>query len=403
MSPRRSANLGVGAEREAPEHRHRLPLRPGADEQHLLVLQFADFLARQKRLGRVHVPGGLRGLRVLDHRAAFHDHPAALAVGKIEDVLDAVDLRGEGRQEDPAPAALDDLLEVAGDLGLARRVARALGVGRVGDEQQHAVFARLLDALQITHDARAGAHVGVDLEVAGVQHVAHRGLEDVPSVVGNRVGHAEELGHEALAEAHLVAIGHFAQVHVLKAEFAELLAHQGEGQRQAVDRHAGQPGKDIRQPADVVLVAVGQNPALDLVLMLEQVVDARHDEVDAHLVGLGKGEAAVHHHDFVAVAEHGDVFADFAHAPERNDFEGGSGQVSRLGPGLFWSGHGRLQMFGKCGEGPFGGIRRAAAAGPGRARVETHRRKAVVSPGEADVLEPKKAAAQARRAEVPSR
>ena len=62
--------------------------------------------------------------------------------GGVDDLLDAVDVRGEAGDDDAPLAAREDLLEVRADERLARREARPVGVGGVAAQQQHALAAR---------------------------------------------------------------------------------------------------------------------------------------------------------------------------------------------------------------------------------------------------------------------
>ena len=87
--------------------------------------------------------------------------------------------------------------------------ARALGVGRVAEEQQHAGIAQLLEA----------RHVGrqpvrrrvVQLEVASVDHPTDRGFNGERDCVGDRVADCDRLDLErakldGIADAHLAQV-----------------------------------------------------------------------------------------------------------------------------------------------------------------------------------------------------
>ena len=92
-------------------------------------------------------------------------------------------------------------------------------------------------------------------------------------------------------------------------------------------RHAGgiDGGVDgtqhIGQRPDVVLVAVGDEDAPDLVLVLDEVAHVGDDHVDAVHVVVGKAHAAVHHDDVAAVLVDGEVLADLVQAAKGNDFQ----------------------------------------------------------------------------------
>src|SRR4051812_23469733 len=71
-------------------------------------------------------------------------------------------------------------------------------------------------------------------------------------------------------------------------------------------------GEDGRQRADVVFVAVRENDPANVVAILEQVADVRHDDVDAEQFGLGKHEAGVDDDNVVAPANGHAIHAELA-------------------------------------------------------------------------------------------
>ena len=79
--------------------------------------------------------------------------------------------------------------------------------------------------------------------------------------------------------------------------------------------------QQIRQGAGVVLVAVRDDDAAELVLVLQDVGVVGQDEVDAGLALVGKHQAGVDQDHVVAVLEGGHVLADAVEAAERDDPE----------------------------------------------------------------------------------
>ena len=71
----------------------------------------------------------------------------------------------------------------------------------------------------------------------------------------------------------------------------------------------------------MVLVAVGQENAPELVLVLHDVAHVRHHQVDAVHVVLGEAEAAVHDDHVLAVFKDGHVLADLAKSAEGYDLQ----------------------------------------------------------------------------------
>ena len=105
---------------------------------------------------------------VAHHRATDEgDHPV-LRVGRVEDLLDAVHVRGERRHDDAAGRLGEDGVEHGPDLPLGRDEAGDLGVGRVGQQQVDPGRAEAGEAGQVGE--AAVQRQLVHLEVAGVQH-----------------------------------------------------------------------------------------------------------------------------------------------------------------------------------------------------------------------------------------
>ena len=73
----------------------------------------------------------------------------------------------------------------------------------------------------------------------------------------------------------------------------------------------------------MVLVAVGDDNAAQLVLVLQDIGVVGQDEVDARLLVIGEHEAGIDHDHVVSVLEHGHVLADPVKTTKRDDLEGG--------------------------------------------------------------------------------
>ena len=129
-----------------------------------------------------------------------------------------MDVAGEGGDDD----ALVTAIELAGK-GLAHRlfahgIAGALHIGGVRQQRQHALPAQLAEAGQINDLAVNGR--GVNLEVAGVHHRAHAGVDGEGHRVGDGVVHMNELHLElscpdGLARLHRDELGGLQQAVLL--------------------------------------------------------------------------------------------------------------------------------------------------------------------------------------------
>src|SRR5690606_24469448 len=124
------------------------------------------------------------------------------------------------------------------------------------------------------------------------------------------------------------------------AVLLELRGDEREGQLGADQRDVRALLEEVGDAADVVLVAVGEDDALDVLEAVTDRGEVRQDHVDAGLVLLGEEHAAVDDHQLAGVLEDGHVAADLAEAAERGDAHAVLGQARRsreLGTGR---GHG---------------------------------------------------------------
>ena len=107
-----------------------------------------------------------------------------------------------------------------------------------------------------------------------------------------------------------------------KAELLQLVFDQAAGQAGAVHRQADLL-QQIGNAANVILVAVGDEQALDLILVLHHKGEVRDDHVHAEHLAVREHQTAVHD-DHIAVAlVDGHVLADLAQTAQRVDMDGG--------------------------------------------------------------------------------
>ena len=101
----------------------------------------------------------------------------------------------------------------------------------------------------------------------------------------------------------------------------ELRLDQREGQLGADQRDVRLLPQEVGDGADVVLVAVCEDDALDVVEAVPDGREVRQDQVDSGLLLLGEEDAAVDDEQAAAVLEDGHVAADLAEAAQRGDPE----------------------------------------------------------------------------------
>ena len=176
---------------------HLLALRAGGDD---------DLLFQRHRLDLVDVDHGVfRRLHVAEvhgdfchvFHAAARDGDLAPALRRgVHDLLNAVDVGGERRDDDALLAALEQAVEGPAHRALTHRVARALDVRRIREQRQNALLAKLAKAGKVDDLAVDGRRV--DLEVARVDNGAKSCVDGKRDRVRDGVVHVDEL-HAELA------------------------------------------------------------------------------------------------------------------------------------------------------------------------------------------------------------
>ena len=241
--------------------------------------------------------------------------------GGVDHLLDAVDVRGEAGDDDPALGAGEHLLEVRSDVALGGREAGPVGVGRVAAQQQHALAAELGQARDVGR--RAVDRGLVELVVAGDEHRAELGAQRDRARVGDRVGHVDELERER-SERQLLAGREVLELAVAQVVLVELRARHRDREPAAVHGRraaAAELAQHPRQRAEMVLVTVGDDDRLDVVGPLAQVAEVGQHEVDPEHVGGREAQPGVDDDDPAVVLDDRHVLADLAQPAERQDAE----------------------------------------------------------------------------------
>ena len=242
-----------------------------------------------------------------------------LAVGRVDDLLDAVDVRREAGDDDAALAVREHAVQVRADERLALRDARAVDVRGVAAQQQQPVAAELGQPRHVGR--RAADRRLVELVVAGEQDRAELGRDRDAAGVRDRVREVDALELER-AGLDDVADRQHLEAHVAQLVLVELGARHRDRQLAAVDDRdlvLAEVADHPRQRAEMVLVAVRDDERLDRVDVVAQVREVRQDEVDAHHLGGREAQAAVDDDDPALVLDDRQVLADLADASERED------------------------------------------------------------------------------------
>ena len=242
-------------------------LAAGGNEHYLLRRILVQLIhADEGALRDVHIAQLLSHGGIVDHAAAAEGHLAAILHGEVDDLLDAVDVGREGRNDDalvlrPGKQAAD----TGGHLLLGGGEAGTLRVGGVAQQSQHTLLAVLRQSSKV--GGAAGQRGVVDLEVAGLDDGASRAVDGKGHRIRDGVVHMDGLNGKA-AQLDLLSGGDLHELGpACQTELLQLVADQAAGQAGAID---GQVKflQQIRDAADVVFVAVGDEQALDLILVL---------------------------------------------------------------------------------------------------------------------------------------
>ena len=100
--------------------------------------------------------------------------------------------------------------------------------------------------------------------------------------------------------------------------FAQLGGDEGQGQVGAVDRNIAAQLEQVGYRANVVLVAVGEDEADDVVHAVLDPGEIRQDQVDAGLGLLREENATIHDQELAPVLEDVHVAADLAETSQRD-------------------------------------------------------------------------------------
>ena len=238
-----------------------------------------------------------------------------MAHGQVEHLLHAMDVRGERGDDDAAARSREKIGQRAADAALRRAMPGDERVRRVAQQREHPLLAVAREGGQVggaTIDRRV-----IDLEVAGVDDRSDGRADGQAEGVDDGVRHLNRF-HAKRADFDHVARHERAQFHFVDGQLLELVAHEAEGQRHAVDWNV-EPFDQERHRADVVFVAVREEDRAQLRRLLEEVRHVRDDDVHSERGRVGKHHPAVDGDGRALVLVHHEVHADLAEATEGNE------------------------------------------------------------------------------------
>ena len=316
--PGAHVDLPVLGEGHAVQGAHLLPLA-ACGHQHLLVQgQALDLVeVRHRVLGQLHVAQLRCHPHDVLHAPAGHRHLPSAGRRRVDDLLDAVDVGGEGGDDDALLAAGEEPVKGLAHDPLAHGVPRPLHVGGVRQQGQHPLPAQLPEAAQVDNLAVNGG--GVDLEVPGVDEDAHAGVDGEGHGVGDGVVDVDELHIELAHPDHLPGL-HGGELGLLeKAVLLQLQLDEPRREPGAVYGHV-HLAQDVGDGPDMVLVSVSDEQSPDTALVLDEICGVGDNQINAVHVPVREAHAAVHHDDLSAVLVDGHILADLVEAAKRDDF-----------------------------------------------------------------------------------
>ena len=310
----------VLVEGHAVEHGKRLSLASGGEETKpvggdvLPILVVRHDVRRQLEVTKV---GG--DSRVVDDAPSAEDQLAPEVGRQLRHLLDARDMGGERRHEDPSGTRAEDALEALSDGTLGRRATRVLNVRGVRQQQQDALVAVRREAVKV--EALAGHGRVVDLEVARVDDDADGRLDGQGDTVDQAVGDGNTLDREGAHGKPLSRDDFHELGGLFEPVLPQLVAQEPQGQARAVHGNL-ETLQDVGQGPDVVLVGMGQDDGPGRLPLFLQIADIRDDQVDAQELGAGEHDAAVHRDHGVTPLQRQHVGAELSQPSQGNDPQG---------------------------------------------------------------------------------
>ena len=213
-------------------------------------------------LGDVEIPENACNTQDILHAAAGYADFAFILCRNIDYLLQSVDIRRKGRNNNTLITVFKQHIEGLSDLALGCGMAGLFDIRRVAQKGKHALVTELAETGQVDHLALNGRYI--DLEIAGVDNSAKRGLYRKCNSVGNAVVNIDELNAKAAEPEHIPCLlGEDLRI-VKQIMLLKLELNKRSCERRCVDGYI-KFGHNIRDSTDVILVTVGQDDTSDSV------------------------------------------------------------------------------------------------------------------------------------------
>src|SRR6266852_2613955 len=303
------ADLRMRIGREPRQRRKRLTLAPARKEGQFARLEKISLGAIDKRAGRkVELPGLHPKAHALRHPASQRHDVTSRVARSLGHLAHAMEMRRERRQEKLAASARDELSQYRLERALRTGPARALDIGRIREQKFDALGAETREAL------------GIELEIATVNNHARRRANRQRERVRRRMGYASRLDFKR-PQTQNHPRRDLSQIGARKLVFDQVTARERERYLAAIhgDRKALQ---QVRQRADMVLVRMGEDDALNFEAGLFHIGELGYQEAAAERTFLGEHNAGVDHNGALAALDDQKIQANFAETAERYNSDG---------------------------------------------------------------------------------
>ncbi len=315
---RADTHVPVAGAGHAGERAERLALTARCDKNDFFRRIAVDlFDIDQYVFRRMQVAQFQRHLRIVHHTAARYGHFPAGLYRKIDQLLDPVKVGGKCRYDHALfSGTAEQRLYACAHLLLGGRKAGPLGVGRIGQQRQHAALSVLGDRNKIRRAARDGGVIDFEItrlqdHTCGAADGQCNGIRDGVIHMDRLYGKTAQPEFSARRNLHKLCAAH-------KAVFLQLIVDQADRQPRGIYRQIDLL-EQIRQAADVILMPMCDHNAPDVLFVLNQIGKIRDHKIHAEHIAVREHDAAIHQDHFALTFIQRDIFAHLAKAAQGHD------------------------------------------------------------------------------------
>ncbi|MNV31098.1 hypothetical protein D3C71_1223900 [compost metagenome] len=255
----------------------------------------------------------------VDHAAADNGNFASCLLRSIDDLLNAVNVGGEGRHDYTLLGFAENILQHDANILLRRREARLLRIRTVGHQGQNAALSDFSHAVQVR---KLTIDWGmVEFEVTRMDNVAFRSLDAYADGIRNTVIRAEERYDERASELDFrIFVNQNALGLTKQIGFFQLILYKSKRELRTVYRNV-QMLEHIRQASDMVFVTMRQHNASYLVAVLRQIGNIRNNDINAEHILFWELQSRIHDDNVVTVLDYVHVFSDLTDSAQCEDHQ----------------------------------------------------------------------------------